>query len=635
MFDFLNKKPYSDREDAKRFQCSEEQPDSDISGWRDTIDRIDIAYSAKKGGIATFGHMYAGNLAVAGIKVFNLYNDPVNNPKLCEEEYEILCQLSDDGIVPKGYMRGTYDWADLDVRDSGNIYPAIVMELLPANESLSYEIEKGVFTSGEHKKLSAERVMEIALSIARSIATCHAKITPEHEDGIAHRDLSPNNIFVHLDSDSRIGVAKLIDFGSATYVNSNLNVTMGKGATPRYASPEMCLAKGDVSFVCPNGQTLYSQRKGKKTDIWSLGAIMYHLYKGEVPHNGLMDASNSQYTGSDYAKIKQEHPLDIGIDLSTTTPVDEHAAVLRQLILHCTKFYPEHRPGIKEVISVLERALSDVVTPPPPDARENQKRDDLEDRIKSFAAEMGLSVDETHYALKIGADATGCEFEFAANAYKWAQIARQVSAEISAEYGADEDALEKVIAHPLVIEDGDFQAAAADMRVDLIEIFEGLQILSESESAPEIERFTVSYKDGFGGKVFKDKVFSVPAGSPLLLPNMVGEIPDDFDMEDVGWSGPRADFVFENLEYEMTWRKKTCRIVYHDGVGGDIFSDVIHTVPFGSPTPPPPHLDPSKLEAVYKAGYTMSRWAKDDDRDQMVSPTVDGDAEYTLLWREM
>ena len=102
----------------------------------------------------------------------------------------------------------------------------------------------------------------------------------------------------------------------------------------------------------------------------------------------------------------------------------------------------------------------------------------------------------------------------------------------------------------------------------------------------------VSYKDGFGGKVFKDKVFSVPAGSPLLLPNMVGEIPDDFDMEDVGWSGPRADFVFENLEYEMTWRKKTCRIVYHDGVGGDIFSDVIHTVPFGSHTPPPPHLDP-------------------------------------------
>ena len=113
----------------------------------------------------------------------------------------------------------------------------------------------------EEKKLPVDRAIKIALGI------CDA-LDYMHKHGIVHRDLKPENIMV--DADDNI---KLIDFGIAmkedarrlTFVN--LSASLG---TPDYIAPEQ--VKG--------------QRGDQRSDIYSLGVMLYEMVTGRVPFAG-------------------------------------------------------------------------------------------------------------------------------------------------------------------------------------------------------------------------------------------------------------------------------------------------------------------------------------------------------------
>lgn len=86
-----------------------------------------------------------------------------------------------------------------------------------------------------------------------------------HDRKIIHRDIKPENIFL-----TGANVVKLGDFGVATVLSHTLASAETLTGTPYYTSPEICLGK----------------RYNSKTDVWSLGCVLYELVTFAHPFDG-------------------------------------------------------------------------------------------------------------------------------------------------------------------------------------------------------------------------------------------------------------------------------------------------------------------------------------------------------------
>jgi serine/threonine-protein kinase len=139
-------------------------------------------------------------------------------------------------------------------RDKATGKHYLVMEFVDGISALALLDQQGRLMVGD--------AVHIALNIARGLEHAHSR-------NIIHRDIKPDNILI-----TQAGVAKLSDLGLAKRTDeaSNLTATRQGFGTPWYM---------------PYEQALNAKQADARSDVYALGATLYHLVAGEVPFPGL------------------------------------------------------------------------------------------------------------------------------------------------------------------------------------------------------------------------------------------------------------------------------------------------------------------------------------------------------------
>lgn len=161
----------------------------------------------------------------------------------------------------------------------------ILMEYLEG-ESLQARIDKYQL---DGKRLSPRKIFQLASQLAGAMAQAH-------ERGVIHRDLKPENVFLIPDPDVEGRErCKLLDFGLARFLDSperrtTAGMTLG---TPTYMSPEQCMGLDTIDG---------------RTDVYSLGVLLYQLLAGVPPFLG------------DMGKVMRAHCTELPQPLGARAP---------------------------------------------------------------------------------------------------------------------------------------------------------------------------------------------------------------------------------------------------------------------------------------------------------------------------
>ncbi len=196
-----------------------------------------------------------------------------------------------------------------DVGNDGNIY-YIVMEYVDGYTLKDIIRTKAPFTN--------EEVLGISIQIANALEVAHS-------NNIVHRDIKPQNILV-----TKEGGIKVTDFGIARATTSNTITTDTMGSV-HYFSPEQARG-GYVDF---------------KSDIYSLGIIMFEMVTGKLP-----------FDGDGVVQLAMKHINEPLPDMKELNPNISNS--LEKIILKATTKNPDNRySSAKELNNDLKMALSD------------------------------------------------------------------------------------------------------------------------------------------------------------------------------------------------------------------------------------------------------------------------------------
>ena len=156
---------------------------------------------------------------------------------------------------------------DIDETEDGHSF--IVMEFYDG-ETLKKKIEQ--------QSLDIDEAIGIAKQIAQGLNEAHKK-------DIVHRDIKPANIMI-----TKEGVVKIVDFGLAKLTKFTRLTKQGASVgTVAYMSPEQ--TKGEEVDL--------------RSDIWSLGAVLYEMVTGQLPFKG--DYEQAILVPKRVQRIKKKH----------------------------------------------------------------------------------------------------------------------------------------------------------------------------------------------------------------------------------------------------------------------------------------------------------------------------------------
>jgi eukaryotic-like serine/threonine-protein kinase len=201
------------------------------------------------------------------------------------------------------------------------------------------------YLSGE--MLSDQRGRQVVFSAARAlniVAQIADALSASHERGVIHRDLKPDNVFL-ITRDGRPDFVKVLDFGLAKLTTASgavpayttdAGIVMG---TPYYMSPEQCEGRAELDH---------------RSDVYSLGVILFELLTGQVP-----------FAGEGYGEVMTKHislPAPSARRFVPGLPIALDAILSRALAKDPDARF-QTMAELREVLLSTESALSPPPTP--------------------------------------------------------------------------------------------------------------------------------------------------------------------------------------------------------------------------------------------------------------------------------
>jgi Tol biopolymer transport system component len=199
----------------------------------------------------------------------------------------------------------------LTIFDAGTAdgHPYIVTELLEGQT-----LRSAMRDEGTAARVPVRKAVDYAIQIANGLAAAH-------ERGIVHRDLKPENLFV-----TRDGRVKILDFGIAKLRSADDFALSDERTMEQDTSPGTVI--GTVGYMSP--EQVRGHSVDGRSDIFSLGTVMFEMVAGEHPFRGASAADKM-------SAILREEPPDLGAANPNLTPG------LERVIRRCLEKQPEER----------------------------------------------------------------------------------------------------------------------------------------------------------------------------------------------------------------------------------------------------------------------------------------------------